>query len=77
MLGLEATDKAIAFHASTSRQYVTAADMIKWKANCLFWLKRYLEAANTYRFAIEIDEAGHKADLYSQLGRCYERMRSL
>jgi len=71
-----AIEKAIAFHASASRQYVTAAYMIKWKANCLFWLKRYSEAGDIYRFAIEIDEAGHKADLYSQLGRCYERMGS-
>jgi tetratricopeptide (TPR) repeat protein len=71
-----AIEKAIAFHASASRQYVTAAYMIKWKANCLFWLKRYSEAGDIYRFAIEMDEAGHKADLYSQLGRCYERMGS-
>jgi tetratricopeptide (TPR) repeat protein len=50
--------------------------MIKWKGNCLFWLKRYSEAADTYRFAIEIDQAGHKAALYSQLARCYERLGS-
>lgn len=73
---LEAIEKAIAFHASAPRQYVTASYMVKWKANCLFWLKRYSEAADTYRFAIEIDEAGHKADLYAQLARCYERMSS-
>jgi len=73
---LDAIEKAIAFHASAPRQYVTAPYMIKWKANCLFWLKRYSEAADTYQFAIEIDEAGHKADLYAQLARCYERLGS-
>lgn len=73
---LEAIEKAITFHASAPRQYVTAGYMIKWKGNCLFWLKRYSEAADTYRFAIEIDQAGHKAELYSQLARCYERLGS-
>lgn len=73
---LEAIEKAIEFHASAPRQYVTAGYMIKWKGNCLFWLRRYSEAADTYRFAIEIDEAGHKAELYCQLARCYERLGS-
>ena len=50
--------------------------MIKWKANCLFRLNRYSEAADTYCFAIEIDQAGHKADLYRQLACCYERLGS-
>jgi tetratricopeptide (TPR) repeat protein len=74
---LEAIEKAITFHASAPRQYVTARYMIKWKGNCLFWLKRYSEAADTYRFAIEIDEASHKQELYSSLARCYERMGSI
>jgi len=73
---LDAIEKAIAFHASAPRQFVTAPYMMKWKANCLFWLKRYSEAADAYQFAIEIDEAGHKADLYAQLARCYERLGS-
>jgi hypothetical protein len=55
---LEAIEKAIIFHASAARQYVTVAYMVTWKGRCLFCLKRYSDAAETYRFAIEIDEAG-------------------
>jgi len=73
---LEAIEKAITFHASALRQYVTAGYMIKWKANCLFRLNRYSEAADTYCFAIEIDQAGQKGDLYRQLACCYERLGS-
>ena len=36
----------------------------------------YSEAADTYCLAIEIDQAGHKADLYRQLACCYERLGS-
>ena len=64
------------FHVSAPRQYVTTGYMIKWKANCLLWLNRYSEAADTYCFAIEIDHAGHEADLYRQLACCYERLGS-
>jgi len=74
--GLEAIEKAIKFHASAPRQYVSAEYMIKWKGDCLFSLGRYSEAVDTYRFAIEIDQSGDKADLYSELGRCYERLGS-
>jgi tetratricopeptide (TPR) repeat protein len=73
---LEACDKAIAFHASAPRQQLTAAYMLKWKGHCLFWLQHYSEAADAYRFAIEIDDFAHKPESYSQLARCYERMGS-
>jgi tetratricopeptide (TPR) repeat protein len=73
---LQACEKAIAFHASAPRQYVTAQYMLKWKAQCLFMLKQYADAADAYRFVIEIDDFTHKAESYSQLGRCYERMGS-
>jgi tetratricopeptide (TPR) repeat protein len=71
---LEACEKAVAFHVSSPRQYVSAGYMLKWKAQCLFMLQRYSEAADTYRFVIEIDDFAHKADSYSQLARCYEWM---
>jgi tetratricopeptide (TPR) repeat protein len=71
---LEACEKAISFHASAPRQYVSAGYMLKWKAQCLFMLQRYSEAADTHRFVIEIDNFAHKADSYSQQARCYERL---
>jgi tetratricopeptide (TPR) repeat protein len=73
---LEACEKAIVFHASAPRQHLTAGYMLKWKGNCLFWLQRYAEAADTFRLAIEIDDFAHKPESYSQLARCYERMGS-
>ena len=73
---LEACEKAIMFHASAPRQQVTAAYMLKWKGNCLYCLQRYSEAADAYRFAIEIDDFAHKSESYSQLARCYERLGS-
>lgn len=71
---LEACEKAIEFHAAAPRQYLSAGYMLKWKAQCLFMLQRYSEAADTHRFVIEIDDFAHKADSYSQLARCYERI---
>jgi tetratricopeptide (TPR) repeat protein len=71
---LGACEKAIEFHASAPRQQLSAGYMLKWKAQCLFMLQRYSEAADTHRFVIEIDNSSHKADSYSQLARCYERL---
>jgi tetratricopeptide (TPR) repeat protein len=71
---LEACEKAIAFHASAPRQHMRAEYMLKWKAECFFMLQRYSEAADTYRFVIEIDSFADKADSYSRLARCYEKM---
>jgi len=71
---LDAIETAIGFHAVAQRQYVKAAYMLKWKATCLASLGRYSEAADTYRFAIEVDETGNKADVYAQIAKCYEQM---
>ena len=71
---LDACDKAVAFHATAPRQYLTASYMLKWKGQCLFNLKRYCEAADIYRFAMEVDDFRHQGDMYAQLARCYERM---
>jgi tetratricopeptide (TPR) repeat protein len=48
--------------------------MLTWKGECLFMLQRYTEAADIYRFVIEIDGFVQRADSYSQLARCYERI---
>jgi superkiller protein 3 len=68
---LGACEKAVALHATAPRQYLSAGYMLKWKAQCLFMLKRYSEAADAYRFVIEIEDLAYRADSYAQLARCY------
>jgi tetratricopeptide (TPR) repeat protein len=71
---LEACEKALELHATAPRQYVTARQMLTWKGECLFMLQRYTEAADIYRFVIQIDDFVQRAGSYSQLARCYERI---
>jgi tetratricopeptide (TPR) repeat protein len=73
---LEAADKAVAFHASAPRQHLSAGYLLKWKAQCLFMLQRYSDAADLYRLTIEIEDSTHHADCYAQIARCYERMHA-
>jgi tetratricopeptide (TPR) repeat protein len=73
---LDACEKAIMFHASAPRQHLSAGYMFKWKAECLFMLHRYSEAAHAYQFVTQVDDLGDRADSYSQLARCYEKMES-
>jgi tetratricopeptide (TPR) repeat protein len=71
---LEACEKPLGLHATAQRQYVTARQMLNWKVECLFMLQRYTEAADIYRFVIQIDDFVQRAGSYSQLARCYERI---
>ena len=73
---LESCEKAIGFHSVAPRQYLSAGYMLEWKAQCLFMLQRYAEAADIYRLVIELDDSAHKADTCSQLARCCERLGS-
>jgi tetratricopeptide (TPR) repeat protein len=66
--------KAIAFRASAQRKHMTEANMLKGIGQCLFCLQQYSEAAEAYRFAIEVDDRAHRSESYSELARCYEKM---
>jgi tetratricopeptide (TPR) repeat protein len=71
---LKVCEKAVRLQAGAVKRSVTAPAIFMWLARCQLELKRYSEAADTYRLVTEVDPYLQGGIAYHQLGRCLSRL---
>jgi tetratricopeptide (TPR) repeat protein len=67
-------EEAVRLQAGAVKRNVTPQYVFMWLGRCQFELKRYAEAAGTYRLVAQVDPYVQGVSAYHQMGRCLTKL---